>query len=127
MTVLEYKALRQAARDSGLGRGATFGAAALEAAWRSSDVARVATLLGAAVTATPSSDRVRFAALVLLWAGLGYLAALAVMPLYVAPGLSGYGAALLAAVALVVSRVPGIFAQAWPAARTRRLLHMNDE
>jgi len=59
--------------------------------------------------------------MVVVWAGLGYLGLLAVIPAYVAPGLPRYGIGFVIAAALVVAVLPDAFAQAWPGSALRRL------
>lgn len=121
-----FAGVRHAVADSWLGSAAAVAARAVSAAWAESWLAQRLDVLTRSLASGPLTSRVRFAAMVVVWAGLGYLGLLAVIPAYVAPGLPRYGIGFVIAVALVVAVLPDAFAQAWPGSALRRLVQKRE-
>ena len=121
-----FAGVRHAVADSWLGSAAAFAARAVSAAWAESWLAQWLAAFRQSVASVPLTGRVRFAAMVVVWAGLGYLGLLTVIPAYVAPGLPRDGIGFVIAAALVVAVLPDAFAQAWPGSALRRLVQKRE-
>lgn len=122
----DFENLQRAATDSQLGRAARVIARVVTAAWSSSWLARWFEVGIGLATSGPVTNRLRFVALVLVWAGVAYLAMLTVVPPYVAPGLPRFWIGFGMAAAIVVAVLPDAFARAWPDSRARRLVQKRE-
>lgn len=90
-------------------------------AWARSRVARLVTTATAVTRTLPPGHRVRIAATIAAWAGVGYLLILTVAPAYVVTGLPAVwpAAAALAAAAVALLATPLV--QAWPTSALGRV------
>lgn len=126
MSDRDFEALRLVAVDSRLWQIGAGAARAGLAAWKDSRTSAMLRRVAAVLEVLRPAERVRAAALVAVWMGLGHLAFLWMVPAYVAPGLprSWTVAAVLAA--LIVASLARPLAVAWTdstiasSTRTRR-------
>jgi hypothetical protein len=111
----EFDSVVQMARASMLWRVVSWLIEGWRLAWASSTTVRTARHARSAISMWPPELRLRFAALTIAWAGLGYAASSFLLPRYVISGLPVAWTAIVVLAALVVAAMPGAFALAWDA------------
>ena len=109
----EFDAVVGLARESLLGRLVTGAVHGWRTAWSSSRFVGAGRRLQSTVAAWPEDTRLRFGALTVAWAGIGYAVSVLVLPRYTVSGLPVTWAGTIVLAAFVVAAAPRAFLAAW--------------
>jgi len=109
----EFASVVAVARDSALWRAVMWFVTGWRAAWASSTTVAFGRSLLAPMSTWPPETWVRFTALTVAWAGIGYGISQFVLPIYVRSALPVAWTGTLVLASLVVAAIPHAFVLAW--------------